>query len=130
MPDTNIRSEKLKKRRGRPSKTDKQTHGRYILLYVAYPTAERIERLRNMVKGWNLADNLRFKRLRALANTLSEIDAMLMTQGKEKAEIERRYRVWLRQKMRRDQEIEDKTFRHTVRALARAIKNSKPVPIV
>lgn len=119
--------ESIKRRRGRPPKNEKQTHGQYITLYIAYPTNERVERLRNIVKGWNLADNLRYKRLRALANTPSEIDVMLMAQGKEKAKIERRYRVWLRKKIRLEKEIEDKTFRKTVRILARAIKNGKPV---
>lgn len=130
MLSNTIGQESIKRRRGRPPKNEKQTHGRYITLYIAYPTNERVERLRNIVKGWNLADNLRYKRLRALANTPSEIDVMLMAQGKEKAKIERRYRVWLRKKIRLEKEIEDKTFRKTVRILARAIKNGKPAQTV
>ena len=79
-----------------------------------------------MAKAFNKTNEMRFARLLKIANSPSEAAQMVAAVGKEKAEIERKYRVWLRQKTRRDKEIEDKTFRQTVRALAKAIKNSRP----
>ena len=123
--------EQPKRGRGRPKiapEMRKRTNGRfYVKLYLSYPSADQVARLRNMAKAFNKTNEMRFARLLKIANSPSEAAQMVAAVGKEKAEIERKYRVWLRQKTRRDKEIEDKTFRQTVRALAKAIKNSRPV---
>lgn len=123
--------ERPKRGRGRPKiapelrKTNNMRHR--VVLYLSYPSADQVARLRNMAKAFNKTNEMRFARLLKIANSPSEAAQMVVAIGKEKAEIERKYRVWLRQKTRRDQEIEDKTFRQTVRALSKAIKNSRPV---
>lgn len=124
-------AERPKRGRGRPKiapelrKTNNMRHR--VVLYLSYPSADQVARLRNMAKAFNKTNEMRFTRLLKIANSPSEAAQMVVAIGEEKAEIERRYRVWLRQKTRRDKEIEDKTFRQTVRALSKAIKNSRPV---
>lgn len=122
--------ERPKRSRGRPKiapEMRKRTNGRfYVKLYLSYPCADQIARLRNTAKAFNKTNEMRFARLLKIANSPSEAAQMVAAIGKEKAEVERKYRVWLRQKIRRDKEIENKTFRQTVRALSKAIKNSRP----
>nr|DAO76751.1 MAG TPA: hypothetical protein [Microviridae sp.] len=131
-PEESLKSDERPKRgRGRPKiapEMRKRTNGRfYVKLYLAYPSADQVARLRNMAKAFNKINEMRFARLLKIANSPSEAAQMVAAIGEEKMKIERRYRVWLRQKTRRDKEIEDKTFRQTVRALSKAIKNSRPV---
>lgn len=121
----------VKRRPGRPKiapelrKTNNMRHR--VVLYLSYPSADQIARLRNMAKAFNKTNQLRFARLIKIANSPTEAAKMVMALGEERREIERRYRVWLRRKIRNDKEIENKTFRKTVRALAKAIKNSRPI---
>lgn len=126
----NVESLQPKRGRGRPKiapEMRKRTNGRfYVKLYLSYPSADQVARLRNMAKAFNKTNEMRFARLLKIANSPSEAAQMVVAIGEEKAEIERKYRVWLRQKTRRDKEIEEKTFRQTVRALSKAIKNSRP----
>lgn len=99
----------------------------HIHLYLSYPCQKDIDRLRNLAKAMNKTNELRYKRYIRIANTPSEALLMMQAEAKEKKEIERRYRVYLRRQARLEKERNDKEFRQTVRALAKAIKNGKKI---
>lgn len=113
-------------KRGRPA-TGKKTQGKYIKVYLVYPTEKNIERVRNLAKGINLSDSMRLKRLMKIANTPTEAQEMLLAQGKERQRVERLYRVWVRRRARLEKKQRSRVWVQACKDIARAIKRSKPI---
>lgn len=121
--DVNVPVRGINKRTGRELKTN-NPHFR-LTLYLAYPTKEQKERLHNMAKAFNLENKMRMKRMLKIANTPSEAMEMVMQDKKNRAEADRKYRVWLRRKRKLDEAQYFKEFTEACMAYAKAIKNSK-----
>ncbi|MBR4892232.1 MAG: hypothetical protein IKZ34_03580 [Alphaproteobacteria bacterium] len=115
----------VNRRTGRPLKTN-NCHFR-LTLYLAYPTEEQKQRLRNMAKAFNLENKMRLKRMLKIANTPSEAEQMVMQERKDRAMADRKYRVWLRRKKRFDEAQYLKEFTEACMQYAKVIKNSRPI---
>lgn len=109
----------------KPTKTN-NSHYR-LMLYLSYPTEEQKQRLRNMAKAFNLENKMRHKRMLKIANTPSEAAQMVMAAKKDRAEADRKYRVWLRRKRKLDEIQYLKEFTAACRQCAKVIKNSRSI---
>lgn len=91
--------------------------GKQVSVYLAYPTEERIRRLREYAKTWNEIDKLKYRRLSKVGNK-KELDLYLMEDKSMKEKLDKRYKETQIRKKR-------KQFIESVKEIALAIKNSK-----